>query len=62
MSGMGRESRCVLFDWGDTLMRDFPEFSGPMASWSHVEALPNVKEVLERTSATVDTRPCYKFY
>ena len=46
MSGMGRESRCVLFDWGDTLMRDFPEFSGPMASWSHVEALPNVKEVL----------------
>jgi len=27
-------------------MRDFPEFSGPMAAWSHVEALPNVKEIL----------------
>ena len=27
-------------------MRDFPEFSGPMAAWPHVEALPNVKEVL----------------
>jgi len=20
---------CILFDWGDTLMRDFKEFSGP---------------------------------
>ena len=27
-------------------MRDFPEFSGPMAAWPHVEVLPNVKEVL----------------
>ena len=27
-------------------MRDFPEFSGPMEAWSHVETLPNVKEVL----------------
>ena len=46
MSRIARESRCVLLDWGDTLMRDFPEFSGPMADWSHVEALTNVKEVL----------------
>ena len=46
MSGIARESRCVLLDWGDTLMRDFPEFSGPMAHWPHVEALTNVKEVL----------------
>ena len=46
MSTIARGSRCVLFDWGDTLMRDFPEFSGPMAAWSHVEAIPNVKEVL----------------
>ena len=27
-------------------MRDFQEFSGPMAAWPHVEVLPNVKEVL----------------
>lgn len=27
-------------------MRDFPEFSGPMAAWSHVEAIPCVKKVL----------------
>ena len=46
MSRTARENRCVLFDWGDTLMRDFAEFSGPMAAWPHVEALPNVKEVL----------------
>ena len=41
-----RESRCVLFDWGNTLMRDFPDYEGPMAVWPHVETLPNVKEVL----------------
>ena len=46
MSRTARENRCVLFDWGDTLMRDFPEFSGPMTAWPHIEALPNVKEVL----------------
>ena len=46
MSAIARGSRCVLFDWGDTLMRDFPEFTGPMAAWPHVEALPNVKEIL----------------
>ena len=46
MSKIGRDSRCVLLDWGNTLMREFPEYSGPMAAWSHVEAIPNVKEVL----------------
>ena len=46
MSGIARESRCVLLDWGDTLMRDFPEFSGAMDAWPHVEVIPNVKEVL----------------
>ena len=46
MSRIARESRCVLLDWGDTLMRDFPEFSGAMAAWPHVAVIPNVKEVL----------------
>ena len=46
MSGIARESRCVLLDWGDTLMRDFPKFSGAMAAWPHVEVLPNVKDML----------------
>ena len=46
MPRIAKESRCVLFDWGDTLMRDIPEFSGAMITWPHVEAVPNVKEVL----------------
>ena len=46
MSEIIRENRCILLDWGNTLMRDFPESSGPMAAWPHVEAVPNVKDVL----------------
>jgi putative hydrolase of the HAD superfamily len=36
----------VLFDWGDTLMRDFPQFEGPMASWPVVEVMPHATEAL----------------
>ena len=43
-----RESRCVLFDWGNTLMRDFPDAKGPMADWPRVETLPGVEEVLRQ--------------
>lgn len=38
--------RAVLFDWGDTLMRDFPDQTGPMADWPHVEALPGAYDLL----------------
>ncbi len=37
---------CILFDWGDTLMRDFKEFNGPMKDWPHVEAVPGAAEIL----------------
>lgn len=37
----------LIFDWGDTLMRDFPEKSGPMYTWKHVEWIPGAKNVLE---------------
>ena len=43
-----RESRCILFDWGNTLMRDFPDAVGPMADWPRVETLPGVEEVLRQ--------------
>ncbi len=43
-----RESRCILFDWGNTLMRDFPDAEGPMADWPRVETLPGVKEILRQ--------------
>lgn len=36
----------ILFDWGDTLMVDFPQYSGPMAEWPRVEAVPHAAEVL----------------
>lgn len=36
----------VLMDWGDTLMRNFAHFSGPMALWPRVEAMPGAAEAL----------------
>jgi FMN phosphatase YigB (HAD superfamily) len=36
----------VLFDWGDTLMRVFPDCPGPMADWPVVELLPGVRRAL----------------
>ena len=43
---MNRESRCILFDWGDTLMRVFSEFAGPMFTWPRVEMVSGIKEML----------------
>ena len=50
--------RAIVFDWGNTLMRDcvadvgdptsLPEFRGPMAEWPRVELVPGVAEALER--------------
>ena len=36
----------VVFDWGDTVMRDFRTREGPMAAWPLVEAVAGVEEVL----------------
>ncbi len=38
--------RCIIFDWGDTIMRDFPEKEGPMYTWEHVEYIPGAAEIL----------------
>jgi HAD superfamily hydrolase (TIGR01509 family) len=40
--------RALLFDWGNTLMRDFPDFRGPMAYWPRVEAMPGAPQTLAR--------------
>jgi putative hydrolase of the HAD superfamily len=37
----------IVFDWGDTLMRDFPEKPGAMCDWDFIELLPGVEKVLE---------------
>jgi FMN phosphatase YigB (HAD superfamily) len=39
--------RALIFDWGDTVMRDFPEKPGPMCSWEKVEWIPGIEKVLE---------------
>jgi FMN phosphatase YigB (HAD superfamily) len=35
-----------LFDWGDTLMVDFPGAKGKMCDWEEVKAVNGAKEVL----------------
>ena len=37
----------VLFDWGDTVMRDDPASILPMVEWSAVEIIEGIVEVLE---------------
>ncbi len=41
----------VLFDWGDTLMVDFRQYSGPMAHWPRVDAVPDACDTLDRLGA-----------
>jgi HAD superfamily hydrolase (TIGR01509 family) len=36
----------VVFDWGDTVMRDFRVYDGPMARWPRVEAVAGAAEAL----------------
>jgi FMN phosphatase YigB (HAD superfamily) len=38
--------RVVIFDWGDTMMRDFPQFRGPMVLWPQVEVMEGIAESL----------------
>ena len=41
-----------LFDWGDTLMLDFPQKIGKMCEWETVEAIAGAKETLAVLSKT----------
>jgi putative hydrolase of the HAD superfamily len=36
----------ILFDWGNTLMRELPGFVGPMADWPRVDAVSGAVETL----------------
>ncbi|MGR5064096.1 HAD family hydrolase [Photobacterium sp. DNB22_13_2] len=44
-------TRIYLFDWGDTLMVDFPQYQGKMCHWPEVQAVPGARETLRRLSA-----------
>lgn len=37
----------VLFDWGDTVMRDYPEITIPMVDWENIEVIDGIADVLE---------------
>jgi FMN phosphatase YigB (HAD superfamily) len=36
----------VLIDWGDTVMRDYPERTAPMVEWESVEVIDGIADVL----------------
>jgi len=36
----------ILFDWGDTVMRDDPAMTAPMVEWKKVEVIDGIVEVL----------------
>ena len=36
----------LLFDWGDTLMVDYTDYRGAMATWDIVSPMPEVSETL----------------
>lgn len=36
----------VLFDWGDTVMRDHPELLIPMVEWNTIEVVEGIADVL----------------
>ena len=37
----------ILFDWGDTVMRDDPASTVPMVEWQNVEVVEGIADVLE---------------
>lgn len=37
---------CLLFDWGNTLMRIFPDQTGPMKYWTTIEEIPFAGDAL----------------
>ncbi len=43
---MKEKSKLIIFDWGNTIMRDF-EFPGPMKDWPEVAWIPGMDEVLQ---------------
>jgi putative hydrolase of the HAD superfamily len=47
MSNHSLRYSTVLFDWGDTVMRDHPEITTPMVEWETIEVIDGIADVLE---------------
>jgi len=41
-----KEIKCLIFDWGDTLMIDYPQYKGSMAFWGNVSPMIGVVETM----------------
>ncbi len=39
--------KALIFDWGDTVMRDYPELKTPMFTWEHLELIPDILPALQ---------------
>lgn len=48
--------KAYLFDWGNTIMKDFQDEKGKMHTWRKVEAMPNVEKMLKVLTKKAD---CY---
>lgn len=48
--------KVYLFDWGDTIMKNFPDRKGSMFTWDQVEIMPNADKMLQRLTQKND---CY---
>ena len=46
MAGKSLRYSYVLFDWGDTVMRDDPASTAPMVEWQSVEVIEGIGDVL----------------
>ena len=46
MSVLHQRIKALLFDWGDTLMVDFPQYQGAMKDWPIVQAVPGAVDLL----------------
>src|SRR5512139_824848 len=42
----------VLFDWGDTVMHDYPERTNPMVEWETVKVVEGISDVLAYLHST----------
>ena len=47
---MTARTKHYLFDWGDTLMVDLPNQTGPMCDWPQIQAVEGAKACLQRLS------------
>ncbi|MRR32041.1 HAD family hydrolase, partial [bacterium] len=41
------KTEALVFDWGNTVMKEFAEFHGAMVDWPRVEAMPGVVQALK---------------